>query len=43
VRVRLGDTLHQVLGLPWCSDGRHPLDRFADAVRAETDHALGRP
>ena len=43
VRVRQRDTLHQVMGLPWCSDGTHPLDRFDEATRAQTRRALDRP
>jgi hypothetical protein len=43
VRVRQRDTLHQVVALPWCSDGTHPLDRFDEAARAQTRRALDRP
>ncbi|HMS03209.1 MAG TPA: hypothetical protein PKE51_09555, partial [Gemmatimonadaceae bacterium] len=38
VRFRVNGTLRQVMGLPWCTDGTHPLDVFAAAVEA-----IGRP
>lgn len=38
VRFRVNGALRQVMGLPWCTDGTHPMDVFAQAVEA-----LGRP
>jgi hypothetical protein len=38
VQFRVNDALRQVMGVPWCSDGTHPLDVFAAAVES-----LGRP
>jgi hypothetical protein len=34
VQFRVNDTLRQVMGVPWCSDGTHPLDVFAAAVES---------
>lgn len=38
VQFRVNDALRQVMGVPWCSDGTHPLDVFAAAIES-----LGRP
>jgi hypothetical protein len=32
VEFRRGDTLRNVMGLPWCTDGTHPLDIMARAI-----------
>lgn len=34
VRFRVNGALRQVMGLPWCTDGTHPIDVFAKAVEA---------
>jgi len=41
VEFRHEDTVRSVLGLPWCSDGTHPLDRVSNAAHALATQQLG--
>lgn len=36
------DELRRVMGLPWCSDGTHVMDKAAAAIEAAADRALSR-
>jgi len=41
VEFRHEDTVRSVMGLPWCSDGNHPLDRVSNAAHALATQQLG--
>ncbi len=41
VEFRHEDVMRSVMGLPWCSDGTHVLDRVANAAQALATQHLG--
>ncbi len=41
VEFRRGDALRNVMGLPWCTDGTHPLDRMARAIEQAAEAGIG--